>query len=338
MSSHVIKTGILSFGMSGKIFHAPFLHAHPEFELTAVLERSTKKAHLSYPSIKSYDTLDDLLADPDLELVVVNTPNVTHFEFAMQALKAGKHVLVEKPFTVSSSDAKLLFEEARKQQRFVMPYQNRRYDSDFQSVKNIIESGQLGNLVEVHFRFDRYKYVIGNKAAKETSVPGSGLAYDLGPHLLDQVISLFGKPLEWRKDLGHFRPETQVDDYAYFHLIYPGGMQVFITTSMLVADPLPAFVIHGSRGSFIKQRSDVQEKQLVAGMSPTDPQYGIEEVGKQGILTTVSSDGNRLQEQMLAGRSSYMMVFDDVLGRVREGKGYPVEEDEVLWQLAVLEG
>ncbi len=143
-----INTGMLSFGTSGTLFHSPFLQVHSGFNLTAVVERSDKKAHLQFPNIKSFDTVEEMISDADIDLVIVNTPNYTHFEYAMKAIQSGKHVLVEKPFTISSKEAKLLFAEAKKHNRYVLPYQNRRYDSDFLSVKNIVDSNKLGHLVK----------------------------------------------------------------------------------------------------------------------------------------------------------------------------------------------
>ena len=337
MNKNVLKTGVFSFGMSGQIFHAPFINEHPNFELSAVVERSLKKAHLTYPTIKSYDSIDELLADSEIELVIINTPNTTHFEFTLKALQAKKHVLLEKPFTVNSSEAKQLFAAAKKYNRAVLAYQNRRYDSDFLSVKSVLDSGKLGQLVEFHLRYDRYKYDIGPKATKETPVPGSGLAYDLGPHLLDAVISVFGIPLEWKKQLGKFRPNTQVDDFAHFHLIYPNGLQVFITTSLLVTEPQPAFILHGTKGSYIKQRADVQEKQLQKGMKPSNPLFGLEDIKNQGVLTYFNEEGIKKEENIVSKKSSYMQVFDDVYNTIREGKPYPVTEAQIMQQLEILE-
>ena len=337
MTKNTLKTGILSFGMSGQIFHAPFLNEHKNFELKAVVERSTKKAHLTYPDIKSYNTVDALLADSEIELIIVNTPNPTHFEFALKALQAKKHVLLEKPFTVNSSEAKELFKAAKKNNCYVLAYQNRRYDSDFLSVKEVLASGKLGQLVEFHLRYDRYKYNIGPKATKETSILGSGLAYDLGPHLLDAAISIFGIPVKWKKQLGKFRPNTQVDDYAHFHLMYQNGLQIFITTSMLVAQPQPAFVLHGTKGSYLKQRADVQEQQLQEGMKPSNPLFGIEDVNNQGILTTINLEGIKKHKNIVAKKSSYMHVFNDVYTAIREGKPYPVTEEQIIQQLEILE-
>lgn len=333
---NTIKTGILSYGMSGQLFHSPFVDAHEGFEFTAVVERSQKRAHQKYPDIKSYDSVDALLADGQIELVIVNTPNNTHFEFVLKALQMGKHVLVEKPFTVTPAQAEQLFEVARKNDRHALPYQNRRFDSDFLSVKKVLDSGKLGQLVEVHFRFDRYKYKIGQKAAKETPVSGSGLLFDLGPHLLDQAISLFGIPLNWTKTLGHFRPGTQVDDYAHIHLSYPYELQVFVTASLLVADTKPAFVLNGTKGAYVKYRTDVQEEQLMENMSPKDPLYGLEEDNQKGILTMMDEDGTKRVESIASSKSTYLNMFDAVYRTIRKAKPYPITEDQVIKQLEVL--
>lgn len=337
MTKKTIKTGILSFGMSGKLFHAPFLKEHPGFDLKAVVERSKKQAQLSYPDIVSYDTVDQLLADEEIELVVINTPNLTHFDFAIRALRANKHVLMEKPFCVTVAEAQELFVEARERDLHILPYQNRRYDSDFLSVKRALESGKLGTLVEAHLRFDRYRYNIGPKVEKETPVPGSGLLYDLGPHLIDAAMALFGHPAEWSKHTGQFRPHTQVDDYAHIHLLYPQGFQVFITMSMLVVQPQASFVLHGSKGSYVKDRTDIQEKQLLEGMAPGNPLYGLEKADKNGLLYTIDEKGERQVEETPPIKSSYIHLFDDVYKTIREKEPYPVSQGDILQQLAILE-
>lgn len=337
MAKKSIKTGILSFGMSGRLFHAPFLEEHPGFDLVAVVERSKKQAHLIYPDIVSYDSVGQLLDDSEIDLVVVNTPNLTHYEFALKALRANKHVLMEKPFCVTVAEARDLFAEAGKRGLYILPYQNRRYDSDFLSVKKALDSGKLGTLVEAHLRFDRYRYNIGPKVAKETPVPGSGLLYDLGPHLLDAAFALFGYPVEWRKHTGQFRPHTQVNDYAHIHLLYPEGFQVFITMSMLVVQPQASFVLHGSKGSYIKDRTDIQEKQLLEGMAPADPLYGLEEAHKNGLLYTIDANGEKQVEETEAIRSSYIHLFEDVYKAIIEKVPYPVSQEDILQQLAILE-
>ena len=271
-----IITGILAYGMSGKVFHVPFIHNHPGFKLYAITERNTKQATTDYPGIISFDTVDDLINDPAIELVIINTPNYTHYEYATKALKAGKHILVEKPFTATTEEAKELFELADATGKQIFFYQNRRWDSDFSAVREIIESGVLGKLNEVHFRYDRYRNVIGPKTFKEEPYAASGLLYDLGPHLLDQAISIFGKPDTFHKILGKNRKDTKVDDYFSIHLGYPNSVNVFVHSNLLLVDALPAFVLHGENGSLHKKRSDIQEEQLLKGMKLGDEGYGIE--------------------------------------------------------------
>jgi scyllo-inositol 2-dehydrogenase (NADP+) len=205
------------------------------------------------------------------------------------------------------------------------------------SPKQVLDSGKLGQLVEAHFRFDRYKLTPSTKTAKETPIPGSGLLYDLGPHLLDGVISLFGTPLHWRKNLAHFRPETKVDDYANIHLSYPGQLQVFITASLLVADEQPAFILHGIKGSYVKRRADVQEKQLLEGMSVSNASFGVEEAGMEGILTTVSETGEKTSAKIVSEKSSYINLFNQVYKTIRDRTPYPITAVQIIKQLEILE-
>ncbi|HEY0895555.1 MAG TPA: Gfo/Idh/MocA family oxidoreductase [Sphingobacteriaceae bacterium] len=332
-----IISGILSYGMSGKVFHAPFLSRHPGFRLRAVTERSRKLAKTDYPDIISYDSVEELLADPEISLVVVNTPNNTHAEFAKKALAAGKDVLVEKPFATSAAEAREVFELGKSLGRKVLVYQNRRYSSDFMAAKAVVESGELGRIIEVHLRFDRYRNFIGPKVFKESPVPGSGIFYDLGAHMIDQAISLFGKPVKSAKTLGRYREGTQVDDYGTIHLKFENDLNVFITVSMLVAAPTPAIVIHGTNGSFIKELCDTQEEQLMAGRFPDEPGFGQEPAGMEGRLTTVGETGEKktVPVPSLVGR--YMEVFNDVYDAIRQGKPYPVREDQILSQMELLE-
>lgn len=333
-----IKTGLLAFGMSGRIFHAPFLNANPGFSLDAVAERHTKKASAFYSEIKSYDTLEEVINHPELELIVVNTPNYTHFELAKQVLQAGKHVLIEKPVAATVAEAQELFDLARAVNREVFVYQNRRWDSDFKSVKQVLEMGHLGKLIEVHFRYDRWRPEIGPKAFKERPMPASGILYDLGPHLLDQVISLFGKPISFTKNLGSFRHLTEVPDYAFVHLQYPENLNVFITASLLVAKALPAFTLNGTRGSFIKQRADVQEAQLDKGMSPLDVAYGLEEPGMDGELTCIDPETEQMETVSVPSKKGdFMAIFDAVYHTIRERKPFPITEEDILTQLAIIE-
>lgn len=323
--------------MSGKLFHAPFVAESDRFDFVAVVERSKKEAQKRYPSVKSYDSVDALMNDSEIELVIINTPNNTHYEFTAQALKAGKDVLVEKPFVATSAEANELFELAKSLNRKLLIYQNRRWNSDFLSVKQVLESGKLGKLIEMHVRFDRYRAEIGPKAFKEEPIPASGIAYDLGSHIIDQIIYLFGKPDKTLKIGTKNREGTQVEDYVLFILSYDKGLQVYVTTSYLAADPGIAYVLNGSKGSFKKDRSDVQEQQLMEGVKPTDAGYGLEPKDSKGKLTYFIDEEDKMTEYIEADSATFMDLFECVYQTIRNNQEYPIREEQIIHQLEVLE-
>lgn len=338
MEIQQINTGILSFGMSGRVFHAPFVHTNDHFNFTAVVERTTKAAHEVYPGVKSYDSVADLLADDRIELVIVNTPNYTHFEFAKDSLEAGKHVLLEKPAVDNLDQLDQLSKISEKTGKKIFFYQNRRYDSHFMQVKEVIESGELGKIIEMHIRFDRYNIALGPKIFKEDSrYTSSGIAYDLGAHVLDQAFSIFGKPSKIIKTTASNRPGSQVPDFFNFHLLYPDDLHVFLTGSLLVADPQPAFVIHGSKGTFTKKMADVQERQLIDGMLPNAPGYGVEPEGNEGKLVVVDEAGEKHTSLLSAQKGDYNRIFDAVYENLRNQVPYPITIDHIKWQIASLE-
>ena len=333
-----IVTGLLSYGMSGRVFHAPFLTTNAGFILKAVVERHEKKAGLRYPDLRSYDSFEELLNDDEIELIVINTPNNTHFDFSVRALHAGKNVLIEKPAAVTSREVKSLFELGRTLHLKVMIFQNRRYISDYLSVKKVIESGRLGNLIEVHFRMDRYRMAIGNKQFKETKeIPGNGLLYDLGSHLVDGIISLFGKPLSYEKTTAAHRPGSQVDDYFNFHLKYPDQLNVYLTSGLLIAEPEHGFVVHGTLGSFLKMRTDVQEAQLTDGMLPVNAGFGLEPEGSEGKLVIMETNSQKTIEWLSAPKGAYHSLFDAVYQTICYQKLFPILEEQIIWQLEMLE-
>lgn len=337
MSSPIV-TGLLAYGMSGRIFHAPFLSTNPQFKLKAVVERHEKKMAVSYPDIVSYNSIDELLNDSEIELVIVNTPNFTHFDFAKQVLRAGKHVLIEKPAAGNSAEIKELFDLGKSVNRKVMVYQNRRWDSDFLSVKEVIESGKLGKLTEITFRYDRYKPALSPKPFKETKdTPINGIVYELGPHLIDQAIHLFGRPLAFEKLIAIQREGSEVPDYVNYRLTYPAGLIVYLTSGLLIADPLPAFVVHGALGSYSKIRCDVQEAQLDVSVSPVDPAYGIEPVGSEGKLVTIGADGEKSIEWVPSLKGDYNNLFYAVYHAIRNNTLYPITEEHMTWQMELLE-
>lgn len=331
-----IRTALLAYGMSGKVFHAPFLTTHPGFELLAVAERTEQRMHLDYPTIRSYPSVAELLTDANLELVVVNTPSSTHFELASQAMRAGKHVLLEKPVATSVAQLQELLALAKQTGRHLLAYQNRRWDSDFGAVARVVDSEQLGQLLEAHLRFDRYKPALNTKKFKEEPGPGAGLLYDLGPHLIDQAISLFGQPLSCHKTLGYNRPTTRVDDFFSLHLRYAQGLNVWLTSSLLVAAPGPAYVLHGTLGSYQKGRADVQEAQLLTGMSPLAPEYGHERPGQEGRLTLSEPNGILTTTPDAAAPGNYLDLFEAVFQTIRQGRLYPIRDEQLLWQNELL--
>ncbi len=336
--SKPIITGIMSYGMSGRIFQAPFLSAHPGFKLKAVTERTRKIAAQRYPDIVSYDTIEELLNDEEIEFIAVNTPGDTHYPFAKMALNAGKHVLIEKPAAATAAQVKELFDIGRQKGLQVMVYQNRRWDSDFQSVKQVIQSGKLGKLIEVTFRFDRYSPALSPKAFKELGgAEANGLVYDLGPHVLDQAISLFGKPLRFTKITGNNRAGSHVVDYFFFQLTYPDGLNVLVAGNLLTAQPMPAYVVHGAQGSYLKDRVDPQEAQLDKNMLPSDAGYGIEAPGTEGRLTTVDNLGNKHTEVMPSLKGDYMGLFEAVYQSIRNNIAFPVTAENILTQMELLE-
>jgi len=270
-----IKTALCSFGMSGWVFHAPFIAINPGFTLYGVLERSKNLAAQKYDGIKTYRSMEELLEDKEVELVVVNTPNNTHFEYSKKALLAGKHVITEKPFTVTVEEGKELIEIARKQNKKLSVYHNRRYDSDFKIVKKVVRNELLGKIVEAEFHFDRFKEELSVKTHKETPGQGTGALYDLGAHLIDQALQLFGMPDKLFSDIRIIRPNSKVDDYFELLFYYP-ELRVRLKCSYIVREALPAYILHGMKGSFIKTKSDVQETQLQKEISPSAPDWGSE--------------------------------------------------------------
>ena len=215
-----IRTAVCSFGMSGSVFHAPFLHLHPGFDFYAVWERSSNEAQKNYPQVKQYRLLQDMLADEQVELVVVNTPNILHYEHTKLALLAGKHVVCEKPFTVTAAEAEELIALAADKLLKLTVYQNRRFDSDFRTIRSVLDRNLLGDIVEAEFHFDRFKTELSVKKHKEVAVKGTGALYDLGAHLLDQALQLFGMPTAVFADITTMRPGSVVDDYFEVLLFY----------------------------------------------------------------------------------------------------------------------
>ena len=330
-----INTAICSFGMSSVVFHAPFIVTNSHFKLYAVWERSKNLAIEKYPDIKTYRTLEEMLADDALELVIVNTPNFTHYEYTKKALLAGKHVIVEKPFTVSVEEGVELIGLAKTQNKILSVYQNRRYDSDYKTIKKILEENLLGDLVEAEFHFDRYSENLSPKIHKEIPGPGTGTLYDLGSHLIDQAVQLFGMPDAVFADIRVVRDISKVDDYFDLLLYYP-KLRVRIKSSYQVREPLPGYVLHGAKGSFIKPKTNVQEVALQAGEQPTSDDWGLEPESERGLLHT-EKNGKVIREYIQSERGNYGEYYDGIYEAIRNDKPVPVSAAEGLNVIKIIE-
>jgi scyllo-inositol 2-dehydrogenase (NADP+) len=330
-----IKTAILSFGMSGQVFHGPFIDVHEGFTFYAVWERTKNMAAGKYPGVKTYRTLEELLEDAAIELVIVNTPNYTHYEYAKKALLAGKHVLVEKPFVTTVAEGEELLALAREKGRMLSVYHNRRFDSDFKIVRKVLTEELLGRVVEAEFHFDRYKEELSPKLHKENPGPGAGVLYDLGSHIIDQALQLFGLPEALFADLRILRPISKVDDYFEILLYYP-QLRVRLHSSYLVREPMPSYILHGTKGSFIKHRTDIQERDLQAGLRPGSAGWGREPEEEKGLLHT-EKGGREIREYISSEPGNYMDYFEGIFQAIRNGKPEPVTAADGLNVVRVIE-
>ena len=325
-----IKTGLAAFGLSGRVFHAPFLHLHEGFELCAVVERTKNLAQAIYPDIKTVRSFEELLNET-IDLVIINTPDPTHYDFCRMALEAGKHVVVEKPFVFSSEQARELIELAQCRQVLLTVYQNRRFDGDFLTVQEILRQGKLGGIVEFQSAFQRYRPQLSPIAWKEQAQGHIGITYNLCSHLSDQALVLFGKPEGVWARMDSQREGSQIDDYCDMRLIYP-HLQVSLRAGMLIREPGPRFAVHGTAGSYVKYGLDPQEGILRSGGQPTRGPWGQEPEAEWGILHT---DAGRQPYPTIAG--NYLSYYDN-LYQALCGNGTPyVTPDDMLTDVRMLE-
>lgn len=330
-----INTALCSFGMSGWVFHAPFININPGFKLYAVWERTKNLAAEKYPDVITYCTLEELLVDDAIELIVVNTPSITHYEYAKKALLAGKHVIVEKPFTALVSEGEELIQLAAQQNVKLSVYHNRRYDSDFKTIKKILDQNLLGNIVEAEFHYDRFDEKLSYKVHKETPGIGVGALYDLGSHLIDQALQLFGMPDAVFADIFPMRSISKVDDYFEVLLYYP-SMRMRLKASYQTREALPGYVIHGSKGSFIKHKTDVQEINLQAGKIPDTADWGTEPENQKGLLHT-EIDGVVTKEYITSEQGNYAGYYNRMFAAIRNNEEVPVTAIDALNVIKIIE-
>ncbi|KAJ6441334.1 NAD binding Rossmann fold oxidoreductase [Purpureocillium lavendulum] len=347
MASKTFNVGVVGYGMSAKVFHIPFITTTAPFKLHSIVQRSPKdgnSAPKDHPEAKHYTDVKQLLADPEVDVVVVTTPPDNHFELTKAVLQAGKHVLTEKPFVPTSAEADKLIAIAKENKRLICVYQNRRWDSDFLTVKHLIENDVLGRVVEFNTHFDRYRAAAPTNWKGELGIPSGGSAiFDLGTHLVDQVYTLFGMP-----QAVHGRLMSQRSGKADFfnpdgvsaELTYPNGMLVNVRISVLSAELVqPRFWVRGYKGSFHKVGLDPQEDQLKAGAKPTDAGFGKDSPDSMRLVL-VSEDGKMKEGKVPDLEPETYKVFYSAFGKaVSTGKeeDVPVKASEARDVLRILE-
>jgi len=321
-----IKTALLSYGMSGEIFHAPLLAVDPGFALTLVVQRNSDKAKQRYPGIKIARQVNEVFQDDSIELVIINTPNETHFPFASQALEAGKHVIVEKPFTVNVQEAEKLINLATKKNKLLTVFQNRRWDGDFMTIKKVLDNKLVGKVAEFELHYDRYRNYIEANTWKEEQGPGSGILFNLGSHMLDQVLDLFGMPVEVDARVGVQRPNGKVEDFYDIRMQY-NDFHAIVKSSYLVREAGPRYILHGTEGSFIKYGIDPQEQALKDGKLPGSPGWGTESKEWWGKLnTTIGALHVDGLIETIPG--NYTLFYKSVYDSIRNSKPLLVKPEE----------
>lgn len=331
-----IKTGLAAYGMSGQVFHAPFISTHPHFELTAITERNKTLSRNRYPEAIITRSIEELIDMKDIELVVINTPDDTHYAYARKALLAGKHVIVEKPFTNTTEEGKELIALAEEKKRMLSVYQNRRWDADFLTLQEILGKNLLGRPVEYKSTFARFRNYIQEGNWKEEK---GGMTYNLGSHLIDQAVYLFGMPEAVFADIAILRDSGKVDDYFTIHLLRPSknpDIRVTLKASYLMCEAEPRFILHGTNGSYIKYGVDKQEVLLKKGASPNQKHWGEETEEEWGMLHTENS-GTYLREKYPSIPGNYGLFYENIYRHLRLGQPLQTDARNILDVIRIIE-
>jgi scyllo-inositol 2-dehydrogenase (NADP+) len=315
----MINVGLIGFGLAGRSFHAPVISAVPGLRLAAILQRTGSEAAQAYPDARIVRTLDELLAIPDIRLIVIATPNETHYPFARQCLAAGRDVIVDKPFTTTLEEAVRLVQFAKQCGRLLTVYQNRRYDGDFQAILKLAASGALGRIVRFETHYDRFRPHPKPQAWREEPKPGGGILFDIAPHLIDNALELFGPPEVVCADVRIEREDGRADDSFDLFLHYPNNSRALLSSSILSLAQRPRFVVLGTKGAFMKVSFDPQEMNLRSGKIPKEGPWGAEPEENWGVLTQINPDGTTTQRRIPSAntdyRDYYINVRDTLLGR-----------------------
>ncbi len=326
MSRPPIRTAVLGYGLAGRVFHCPFVAAVPGLNLTAIALRSPESAARTaeavrslYPTTRILSSIEEAIQSNEIDLIVIGTPNDSHVQYAEAALRAGKHVVVDKPLAPTSAEANHLIDLAARLGLVLAPFHNRRFDGDFQTVRKLIHAGTLGRVVTVSSHMDRFRPIQRPNTWKEEGGAASGLLFDLGPHLLDQALALFGSPTHITASVRSDRDQTAIDDVFDIALdfsVSDRALRYECHATMLAAEPSPRFLVHGTKGSFTKFGIDPQEPALIAGSRlPLLNDHDVEgetswikePESQWGVLTAAT----QLNEPVKLERSDYPTVPGD---------------------------
>ncbi|AMM22964.1 oxidoreductase [Variovorax sp. PAMC 28711] len=333
-----LRAGLVGYGFAGQTFHAPVLAAVPGLELIAVASSRPESVLADWPGVVVVPDTTALVARPDLDLIVVATPNAQHHPVAKAALEAGKHVVVDKPFTLDAGEAKELAALAHARSLVLSVYQNRRFDADFLTLRDLLARGELGRPVYFESHFDRFRPEVRDRW-RERAVPGGGLWVDLGAHLLDQAVQLFGKPDTIQLDSAMVRDNAVVEDYFHAVLRYESAphapLRVVLHATTLAAHAAPRYIVHGTRGSYVKQGVDPQEDALRAGQRPGGDAWGVDPL--QGELT-LAATGNWVQNKTWPNRSGDYTAYYAAVRDAIHGVGpNPVTPEEAVALMELLD-
>lgn len=330
-----IKIAIAGYGKGARIYNAPIIESVEGLEIKKILTTTSENiqaAKENFPKAKIVSKFDDILKDDKIDLVVVTVPNHLHKKFVKKALKAGKHVVVEKPITPTGQEADELIALAQKQKLLLTVNHNRRFDSDFQTVKKLLEEKKLGRIVEYEAHFDRFRKEINQNWKEDKEIPGSGILYDLGSHLIDQALHLFGNPNEVFADICIQRKDAEVPD-SFELLLFYDDLKVSLNAGMLVKEKGPTYSIHGTKGSFIKYGDDPQEEMLKVGLKPNGNWgWGIEPNEHWGKFSTLEDSGTIESEP-----GDYRKIYENVLATVLGKEELLVKPEEARDVIKIIE-
>lgn len=338
-----IGVALVGFGLGGRVFHSPFIKAVPGLKLRAIVQRHGDEAHNAHPEVRVYRSAVDVLQDKSIDLVVISTPHETHYQLAKQALLAGKHVVVDKPFTATSAEARELIIVAKDKKLVLAPFHNRRWDGDFKTVRTLLRRGDLGRLVTFESHFDRYQPLLRQSTWKENPHRANGMVFDLASHLVDQIVALFGVPKDITAFVRSDRDMTSIDDAFDIVLHYP-RMVAYCRASWLAAEPAPRFLLHGTRGSFRKWGVDPQEAALTAGVPVpliNDPREWLREPetdwGTLAIASDRSTPSALTQTKLQTEPGDYRDFYANVLNAILANGALAVSPEDGYRNVRLLE-